>query len=117
MENKYFVNIETAWSFPIIQYTANTSFVEVRKASGIAYILIELINKSQNIEEKLVVALKNLDVPYDIHYIFGGELINMLNLRIVTMKANRELSLGLLDTYFISDFEVTELGKRLFAEG
>ena len=117
MENKYFINFETAWSFPIIQYVANTSYVEVRKASGIAYILIELIRESEYIEEKLVVTLKNLGVPYDIHYIFGGELANMIDLRIVTMKANREFSLSLLDMYYISDFEVTELGKRLFAEG
>ena len=53
MENKYFINFETAWSFPIIQYVANTSYVEVRKASGIAYILIELIRESEYIEEKL----------------------------------------------------------------
>lgn len=117
MENKYFINFETAWSFPIIQYVANTSYVEVRKASGIAYILIELIRESEYIEEKLVVTLKNLGVPYDIHYIFGGELANMIDLRIVTMKANREFSLSLLDMYYISDFEVTELGKKLFAEG
>ena len=99
MENKYFINFETAWSFPIIQYVANTSYVEVRKASGIAYILIELIRESEYIEEKLVVTLKNLGVPYDIHYIFGGELANMIDLRIVTMKANREFSLWIVNTF------------------
>ncbi|TCT16011.1 hypothetical protein EDC18_10225 [Natranaerovirga pectinivora] len=117
MENKYFLNFETAWSFPIMQYVTNSSYVEVRKASGIAYILLELISESENIEEKLVVTLKNLGVPYDIHYIFCGELANMIDLGIVRMKANRDFGVDLLEMYYISDFEVTELGKRLFAEG
>ena len=37
MESKALFEVETAWPFPILQYTTNTSFVEVRKASGIAY--------------------------------------------------------------------------------
>jgi hypothetical protein len=117
MGSKYFFDVETAWSFPIIQYVTDTSYVEVRKASGIAYILLELISKSEDNTEKIVVTLKNLGVPYDIHYIFGGELANMINYGIVRMKANRDFGVDLLDMYSISDFEVTDLGKRLFAAG
>lgn len=117
MENKYLLNFQTAWSFPIIQYVANTSYVEVRKASGIAYILIELIRESDHNAEKLDVTLKNLGVPYDIHYIFAGELANLMDLKIVTMKANREFNINLLDLYHLLDFEITELGKKLFTEG
>lgn len=117
MENKYFFNVETAWSFPIIQYVTYTSYVEVRKASGIAYILLELISKSEDSAEKIVVTLKNLGVPFDIHYIFGDELANMINYGIIRMKANCDFRIEFIDMYSISDFEVTDLGKRLFAEG
>lgn len=117
MENKYFFNVETAWPFPIIQYVASTSYVEVRKASGIAYILLELISNAVDSDEKLVTTLKNLGVPYDIHYIFGGELANMINYGIIQIKAGRDFGIDLLDMYRLSNFEITDLGKKLFAEG
>lgn len=117
MENNTFLNTDTAWTFPIIQYAVNTSYVEVRKASGIAFILLELIRNAENHEEKLVATLYNLGVPYDIHYIFGDELANMINLEIIRLKSGRDFGIDLLKHYHVSDFEVTELGNRLFAEG
>lgn len=44
MENKILFEVDTAWPFPVLQYGVNTSYVEVRKASGIAYILLQLIS-------------------------------------------------------------------------
>lgn len=117
MENNAFLNADTAWTFPVIQYAVNTSYVEVRRASGIAFILLELIRSAENHEEKLVATLYNFGVPYDIHYIFGDELANMINLEIIRMKSGRDFSTDLLNHYHVSDFEVTELGNRLFADG
>ena len=117
MENKILFQVDTAWTFPVLQYTANTSYVEVRKASGIAYILLQLISRSDNNEENLVATLKNLGVPCDIHYIFASELANMISYGIIRMKSEREFGSDLIDLYVISDFEITELGKKLFAEG
>ena len=117
MENKALFEVETAWPFPILQYTTNTSYVEVRKASGIAYILLQLISSSENNSEKLVATLKSLGVPNDIHYIFAGELAYMINFGIIQMKSGREFGTELMDMYQVSDFEITELGKKLFKEG
>lgn len=117
MENKTLFEVDTAWPFPILQYTTNTSYVEVRKASGIAYILLQLISSSENNSEKLVATLKSLGVPSDIHYIFAGELAYMINFGIVQMKSGRDFGVDLKDIYQISDFEITELGKKLFKEG
>lgn len=117
MENKALLEVETAWPFPILQYTTNTSYVEVRKASGIAYILLQLISSSENNSEKLVAMLKSLGVPNDIHYIFAGELAYMINFGIIQMKSGREFGTELMDMYQVSDFEITELGKKLFKEG
>lgn len=117
MENKMLFEVDTAWPFPILQYTINTSYVEVRKASGIAYIILQLISSSDNNSEKIVTTLKSLGVPNDIHYIFAGELAYMISFGIIKMKAGREFSVELMDMYQISDFEITELGKKLFKEG
>lgn len=117
MENKALFEVETAWPFPILQYTTNTSYVEVRKASGIAYILLQLISSSENNSEKLVATLKSLGVPNDIHYIFAGELAYMINFGIIQMKSGREFGTELMDMYQVSDFEISELGKKLFKEG
>lgn len=117
MENKYLFEAQTAWLFPIVQYSVNTSYVEVRKASGIAYILLQLISSSDNNSEKLVVTLKSLGVPNDIHYIFAGELAYMISYGIIQMKSSRDFASDLIDMYQVSDFEITELGKKLFKEG
>ena len=117
MENKVLFEVNTAWPFPILQYTTNTSYVEVRKASGLAYIILQLISNSDDNSEKLVSTLKNLGVPSDIHYIFAGELAYMINYGIIQMKSGREFGSELMDMYLVSDFEITELGKKLFREG
>ena len=117
MKNNTLFQVETAWSFPIIKYTTNASYVEVRKASGIAYILLQLISNSGNNQEKLTATLSNIGVPSDIHYIFASELAKMISYGIVQMKFGRDYSSDLLDLYSVSDFAITELGKKLFAEG
>lgn len=117
MESKVLFEVSTAWPFPILQYTTNTSYVEVRKASGLAYILLQLISSSDDNSEKLVSTLKSLGVPNDIHYIFAGELAYMINYGIIQMKSGREFGSELMDMYLVSDFEITDLGKKLFKEG
>lgn len=117
VENRKLFEADTAWPFPILQYTVNTSYVEVRKASGIAYILLQLISSSENNTENLVATLKSLGVPDDIHYIFAGELANMISYGIIQMKPGRDFGSDLIDMYVISDFEITDLGRKLFAEG
>lgn len=117
MENKILFEVDTAWPFPVLQYGVNTSYVEVRKASGIAYILLQLISSSDNNSDSLVATLKAFGVPSDIHYIFASELANMISYGIIQVKAGRDYSSDLIDMYVISDFEITELGRKLFAEG
>lgn len=109
--------IKTSWTFPIIEYNTRVYYFEVKKASGIAYILLELMSNVEHHSEKLVSTLYNLGVPYDIHYIFGDELLNMVNNNIIRLKDNRRFDGESLSEYVISDFEITDLGKKLFAEG
>lgn len=110
-------NIKTSWTFPIIEYSSQVYYFEVKKASGIVYILLELISNVENHSERIVSTLYNLGVPYDIHYIFGDELFNMINNDIIHLKDNRTFYSELLSEYVVSDFELTDLGRKLFADG
>lgn len=110
-------NIKTSWTFPIIEYSSQVYYFEVKKASGIAFILLELISNVEHHSEKIVSMLYNFGVPYDIHYIFGDELFNMFVNGIIRLKDNREYFSELLSEYVISDFEITDLGRKLFSEG
>ncbi len=110
-------NIKTSWTFPIIEYSSQVYYFEVKKASGIVYILLELISNVENHSERIVSMLYNLGVPYDIHYIFGDELFNMINNNIIHLKDNRTFYSELLSEYVVSDFELTDLGRKLFADG
>lgn len=116
-ESREVLKVDTSWPFPIVLYTANASYVEVRKASGLAFILLQIISSAELAEESLVGTLKSFGVPDDIHYIFGGELANMIHYEIVSMRYDRKYKSDLISKYSVSDFEITELGKRLFAEG
>jgi len=116
MGNKDLLKVETSWFFPLIKYTTNTSYIEVRKASGIVYILIELIANSTNKDEKIVAILKNFGIPLDIHDIFIDALIRMIHFKIFKIKSGKKFSRDYVDTYTISDFEFTDLGKKMLAE-
>ncbi len=117
MGNKDLLKVETSWFFPLIKYITNTSYIEVGKASGIAYILIELIANSANKDEKIVATLKNFGIPLDIHDIFIDALIRMIHFKIFKIKSGEEFSRDYVDTYTISNFEFTDLGKKMLAEG
>lgn len=84
MTNKSFLNTEIAWRFPIYQYTIDVSYYETRRASGISYIILELIDKSNN-NEKINQTLQSLGISADISYIFCDEFSNMYHYNIIKM--------------------------------
>ena len=53
MEDKIIKTIKTACPFPLLQYKVTVKYNEVRKASGFAYILLDLIQKSTAKEGKI----------------------------------------------------------------
>lgn len=117
MESNFFIDIDTAWTFPIIKYTTNVSYVEVRKASGIAFILLELIEHSENRSSSMEATLTGIGVPTDILYIFAEEISNLIGYNILEMNHVRDYSSDSFNLYKLDDFKMTELGKKLFAEG
>lgn len=116
MINKSFLNTDITWRFPIYQYTIDVSYYETRRASGISYIILELIDKSNN-NEKINQTLQSLGIPADISYIFCDEFSNMYHYNIIKMKNDRRFYPEYWDEYHFTDFEITEHGKELIKNG
>lgn len=116
MPNKSFLNTDIAWRFPIYQYTIDVSYYETRRASGISYIILELIDKSNN-NEKINQTLQSFGIPVDISYIFRDEFSNMYHYNIIKMKNDRGFYPEYWDEYHFTDFEVTKHGKELIKNG
>lgn len=117
MTNKSLLNTEIAWRFPIYQYTIDVSYYETRRASGISYIILELIDKSNNKNEKINQTLQSFGIPVDISYIFRDEFSNMYHYNIIKMKNDRGFYPEYWDEYHFTDFEVTKHGKELIKNG
>lgn len=119
MEEKIIKQIKTSCPFPLLQYKVTVKYNEVRKASGIAYILLDLIQKGTAKEEKIADELLRFGIPADLHGIFGRELERLAATDIIACGVNmRYLSdLRYFSEIKLSDLKLTERGEKLFKEG
>ena len=119
MELKPIKKIKTSCPFPMLEYKVDVLYNEVRKASGIAYIILELIQKSAMESEKIAEVLKRFGIPSDLHYIFAKEIISLVANDILASSINAKLleSSKHFEQAYLSDFSLTTKGKKMFAEG
>ncbi len=82
MEEKIIKQIKTQCPFPLLIYKTHIKYNEVRKASGIAYILLELISKQRS-DTSFREALLKFGIPTELHSIFGKELAGLIGTEIV----------------------------------
>lgn len=119
MEDKIIKTIKTTCPFPLLQYKVTVKYNEVRKASGIAYILLDLIQKSTAKEGKLADELLRFGIPADLHAIFGQELTRLAATDIIACNYNIHYLAD--QRYFseikLADLSLTERGEKLFKEG
>lgn len=119
MEDKAIKQIKTSCPFPLLVYKTNIKYNEVRKASGIAYILLEMIDKSASSKEKISDVLLKFGIPTDLHYIFGKELAGLIGTDIIASKYKSEYFNN--PRYFsqmtMGEIALTEKGKKMFREG
>ena len=119
MEEKIIKQIKTSCPFPLLQYKVTVKYNEVRKASGIAYILLDLIQKNTTKEEKIADELLRFGIPADLHSIFGRELERLASTDIISCSVKRRYFSD--PRYFseikLSDLKLTERGAKLFKEG
>ena len=119
MELKPIKKIKTSCPFPMLEYKVDMLYNEVRKASGIAYILLELIQKSAMGSEKIAEVLKRFGIPSDLHYIFAKELSSLVANGILNTKINSSYidNIQYFEQMTLDLFELTAKGRKMFAEG
>lgn len=111
--------IKTSCPFPMLCYPVTVRYNEVKKASGIAYILLELMQHSAMREENIGTLLLRFGIPADLHYLFAKELASLVATEIV--EAAFDTSYIERPEYFgemkMGYFFLTAKGKKMFAEG
>ena len=103
----------------MLEYKVDVLYNEVRKASGIAYIILELIQKSAMGNEKIAEVLKRFGIPSDLHYIFAKELSSLVANGILNTRINSSYidNIRYFEQMTLDLFELTAKGKKMFAEG
>ena len=119
MELKPIKKIKTSCPFPILEYKVDVLYNEVRKASGIAYIILELIQKSAMGNEKIAEVLKRFGIPSDLHYMFAKELSSLVANGILDTRINSSYidNIKYFERMTLDLFELTAKGRKMFAEG
>lgn len=119
MELKPIKKIKTSCPFPMLEYKVDVLYNEVRKASGIAYIIFELIQKSTMGSEKIAEVLKRFGIPSDLHYIFAKELSSLVASGILDTQINASYidNIKYFEQMTLDLFELTAKGRKMFAEG
>ena len=119
MELKPIKKIKTSCPFPMLEYKVDVLYNEVRKASGIAYILLELIQKSALGNEKIAEVLKRFGIPSDLHYMFAKELSSLVANGILDTRINSSYidNIKYFEQMTLDLFELTAKGRKMFAEG
>lgn len=119
MDEKILKQLKTTCPFPLLIYKTSVKYNEVRKASGIAYILLDLIQKESKSNDKMSDVLLKFGIPTNLHYIFGQEIANLMSTDI--LSSHFDPSYFAKPTYFkqitIGDVELTPKGKKMFQDG
>lgn len=118
MEEKILKQIKTQLPFPLLIYKTHIKYNEVRKASGIAYILLELISKQRS-NMSFGEALLKFGIPRDLHGLFGKELSGLIQNEIISSVY---LASHFDNPKYFGEIKVNEViltakGQKLFREG
>lgn len=105
--------LETSIGFPFFEMNELITYSEVKKPSGVAYILLVLISESNNKSDRLANVLENFRIPKSLHYIFADIIQKLMNQDILEEFDFDESE---FDNYLIGTFKFTSKGKKIFAE-
>ena len=105
--------LETSIQFPFFKMNELVTYSEVKKPSGVAYILLVLISESKNKYDKLATVLENFGIPKSLHYIFADSIQYLIDQGILE---NFNFYKNAFENYSIGSFTFTSKGKKIFAE-
>ena len=105
--------LETSIQFPFFKMNELVTYSEVKKPSGVAYILLVLISESKNKNDRLANVLENFGIPKSLHYIFADNIQTLMDQEILE---EFNFYKSEFDNYLIGSFQFTSKGKKIFAE-
>lgn len=108
--------LETSFQFPFFKLNEIVSYSEVKKPSGIAYMILVLINESNDKTLLLSQLLENFGVPHSLHYIYSDTIANLISQDILTTRYGGYYDRNLFSSIRIGDLAFTPKGKKIFAE-
>ena len=105
--------LETSIQFPFFKMNELVTYSEVKKPSGVAYILLVLTSESKNKNDRLSKVLENFGIPKSLHYIFADNVQYLMEQGILEEFNFYKTE---FDNYLIGSFQFTSKGKKIFAE-
>jgi hypothetical protein len=108
--------LETSIQFPFFKLNEEVSYSEVKKPSGIAYMLLVLINESNNKRAKLAYLLSNFGVSQTLYYIYLNTLNDLIREDILHYIGYYVVDNKNFENLTIGDFVFTDKGRKVFAE-
>lgn len=106
--------LETSIQFPFLKLNELVSYSEVKKPSGVAYMLLVLINESKDKNANLATVLSNFGVPQSLHYIFANTINELINEEILNTKSGEHFDCKAFSSYSMGEFVFTAKGKKIF---
>lgn len=110
--------IDTTLPFPFLKLTELVTYTEVKKPTGVAYLLLVILKEAKDKKQKIGDLLETFGVPKVHHEIFAEELRKLIsdNILIVKNPYTITYNINYFHVYTLSDFEFTEMGNKVFRE-
>ena len=108
--------IETSFQMPFLKLYESVSYTEVEKPTGLAYMILVLINELSNKNMYIYHALDSFNIPSSLHYIFADTILDLINKDILKFKENAVFLKTNFNQMKIKDIAFTEKGAKIFKE-
>jgi hypothetical protein len=106
--------IETTLPFPFLKLTELVTYTEVKKPTGVSYLLLVILKEAKDKKQKISDLLEIFGVPKVHHEIFAEELQKLISDNILIAK--NPYNINYFHMYALSNFEFTEMGEKVFRE-
>lgn len=108
--------LETSFQFPFFKFNELVSYTEVKKPTGLAYMILVLLSESKDKNLLISQVLNNFNVPSSLHFIFADTIFELINQGILTTSNGRPFNKNDFNEYIIREIVFTEKGKKIFKE-
>ncbi|MCF0117123.1 MAG: hypothetical protein HUJ61_03630, partial [Bacilli bacterium] len=109
-------DIETTLPFPFFEMNEIVTATEVKKPSGVTYMILVLLKESKNKANKLSNLLETFGVPSALHGIYADEIKKLIDQGIIEMAVDGVYRTRYFSEYRLDSFEFTQRGNKIFAE-